>query len=248
MRLLRDLYQLAGPMYGAHQNIYGVRDGGKIVLVDTGMGDSDYNIVRRVMGDWGLFECEISQVLLTHAHYEHSANAYRYRKNGAHVVIHEAEANGLETGGDETAAFAFVNEGPFTPCKADVPVTDGAVIQTGNLRFEVIHTPGHSGGSVLYRLVLEGKTILFTGDTVLTGKLCQRAALGWTGGADFSWGQYTESLKQISTMKTDILLPGHGELCMWHADRLLVSAYQQARLLLAAGADRGLKTEPKNRV
>lgn len=247
MRLLRDLYQVCGPMYGSQRNIYAVRDGSQVVLVDAGMGDGDYNIVRRVLGEWGLLENELSHVLLTHAHYEHSANAHRFREGGAKVAIHEAEAGGIESGDDRTAFFAFLNDGPFTPCKADIRLVDGAVVRAGALCFEVIHTPGHSGGSVIYRLALEGKTVLFSGDTVLTGKLCQRSALGWTGGADFDREQYIGSLERISTLRADVLLPGHGEVCLRSADNLLVGAYLEARLLFRAGPLCGLKTENKLR-
>lgn len=96
----------------------------------------------------------------------------------------------------------------------------------------MIHVPGHSDGSVIYKLEMEGKVILFTGDTVLADKLCQESMVGWTGGIDYDEYKYIKSLEKLAAMDADIVLPGHGEVCMKDGGRLLNGVYLRARLLL----------------
>lgn len=243
MRLLRNVYQIAGPMYAVHQNVYAVKDGDSIIIIDTGKDEREFQVAQQNLKYWELDKYPISHVLLTHAHFEHSANAHRYYESGAQIVAHEIDAEGVEKGNDCTAAYAFTDCNKYVPCKVDLKVKDGDIIKTKSLEFEVIHVPGHSGGSVFYKLVSENKKILFTGDTVLTEKLCRESALGWTGGVDYNQNTYFQSLTKISTMTADVVLPGHGEVCMRDAGELMNGAYLKARLLLMTKPSLNLMNE-----
>lgn len=232
MRLLHNVYLVSGPMYGSHQNVYAVRCGRSIVLIDSGMEQKDYGIVQKNLSYWNLDALPVARLLLTHAHCEHSGNAYRYRDAGARVAIHETEAEAVEKGTDRTAAYAFMQLDKFRTCSIDDRLKDGDMIEQEAMCFKVVHTPGHSDGSVVYELTTEGKVVLFTGDTLLADMLCRRCALGWTGGVDYDQEKYISSLLMLSHRKADLVLPGHGEICMKDGNKFLGGGHLRARMEL----------------
>jgi glyoxylase-like metal-dependent hydrolase (beta-lactamase superfamily II) len=233
MQLTDTVFLVAGPMYGTHQNVYAIKTEEALILIDTGRDPGDAEIIRRNISFWNLSKLPLCYVLVTHAHYEHSANAFSWREKGALIFAGEDDADGIETGNDRTAGFAFANLPPFVPCKVDIKLKDGEKPKIPGVSISTIHCPGHSNGSVAYFLEAE-KRILFSGDTVLAGKLCRQAALGWTGAVDFDRHKLHASLEKISSLEIDILLPGHGEICMDNASALLRDACVQARLKLIA--------------
>ena len=87
---------------------------------------------------------------------------------------------------------------------------DGDVVKLGNLNVEVLHTPGHSKGSV----VLKCRDILFTGDTLFAGSM---------GRTDLPGGSYEEimaSLKRLGELEGDFqVLPGHEGFSTLEAER-----------------------------
>lgn len=233
MRLLKDIYLVAGSMYGSHQNVYAVKGKNSIVLIDSGIGQADYDIIMQNLAYWKLDDAPITQLLLTHAHCEHSGNAYRFGQLGARVAIHEAEAEAIEKGNDGTASYAFMQFGRFRTCHVDNRLKNGSQMEEDGLCIKVIHTPGHSDGSVVYELAMENKIVLFTGDTLLADQLCHRCQLGWSGGVDYNQEKYMNSLLMLSRRKADIVLPGHGEVCMKDGEKLLGGGHLRARLQLA---------------
>lgn len=232
MRLLKNLYQVAGCMYGVHENVYAVRTRDGIVLIDSGFDGRTLRIVEKNLKYWGLDRQRIMKVLLTHAHCEHSGNAFRLEERGAAVYIHEAEREALLTGNDRVAAYRFPGAGPYHTVQNCAAIRGGEQIEAGEYLFEAVYAPGHSDGSVIYRTRMEGKVVMFTGDTVLADKLCQESMVGWTGGVDYDEAVYMESLRRLADLEADVVLPGHGEVCMKDGGRLLNGAFLRARLLL----------------
>jgi glyoxylase-like metal-dependent hydrolase (beta-lactamase superfamily II) len=88
----------------------------------------------------------------------------------------------------------------------DEIVEDDAVIPVGRLRLRTIHTPGHTPGSICFRV--EGKPLLFSGDTLFPGG---------PGNTTFEGGDFTtiiDSLERrlFATLPADtIVMPGHGD-------------------------------------
>lgn len=243
MRLSKNIYQVSGCMYGVHQNVYAVDAGTEIVLIDSGKDAADYEVIQRNLKYWQLDKKPITKLLLTHAHCEHSGNAARFEESGTVVFGHTLCAEAVETGNDRTAAYAFFDYPEYRVCKNVQPVEDGDVILAGELTFEVIHVPGHSDDSVVYKLWINGTVALFTGDTVLHDKLCQESWLGWTGAVDYDQNAYVKSLIRMSEIQADIILPGHGETCLTEGNRMLVGAFLRARLLLTTQPVTDVKSE-----
>jgi len=106
----------------------------------------------------------IKYIVNTHSHVDHvMGNAEMVKKTGAKIVVHEEDASAVsQTPSDLLEMFGATPSPP-----AEILVKDGDVIQVGDVKLKVIHTPGHSpGGMSLY---LDG--MVFTGDTLFVGSV-----------------------------------------------------------------------------
>jgi hydroxyacylglutathione hydrolase len=116
---------------------------------------------------------------------------------GAEIAAHPADWYRLT---DPQPLFAPF---PIPPCIPAAELAEGGVIRFGDVRLEVLHTPGHTEGSVC--LVSHAEGILFTGDTLFPG--------GW-GRVDLPGGDpdaMVASLARLATLPDGLrVLPGHG--------------------------------------
>jgi len=141
----------------------------------------------------------IKYIVNTHCHIDHTmGNAEMVRRTGAKVIIHEADAAGLL----DTPSNILDMFGAKVPPPADILVSDGDLIQVGNVALKVIHTPGHTPGGMC--LFLDGMVI--TGDTLFVGSV---------GRTDFPGGSYAELEQSVRnklyTLPGDtVVFPGHN--------------------------------------
>ena len=140
---------------------------------------------------------EVRAILLTHGHFDHGGDADRIRKlTGAPVYLHPADR----------ALPSWLTHG----LTADRELADGDELDFDGLRFRVLHTPGHTPGSVCF---LCGDA-LFAGDTLFAGS-CGRTDL--PGG---SWKAMAASLRRLADLEGDYtVLPGHGETTTLEEER-----------------------------
>lgn len=138
-------------------------------------------------------------IVNTHCHPDHTCgNAVIKKSTNAEIVMHEADIALLT----EPEAAEYFNRHGFAPSPpADIAVRDGNILNFGDCQAEIIHTPGHSPGSIC--LYADGN--LFTGDSLFVGA---------AGRVDVPGGDFTtliESLtKKISVLPEDtIIWPGH---------------------------------------
>jgi len=141
-------------------------------------------------------------IILTHLHYDHTAALDQLKLSSKTIVMmHEADAK--EIGTSASAAHFFGARAPKF-C-VDVVLTDGAQIDLGDSTLRVIHTPGHTPGSIcLYEA--ESKS-LFSGDTVFP--------YGSVGRTDLPGGSsrdLTRSISRLVKLDVRVLYPGHGEV------------------------------------
>ena len=142
----------------------------------------------------------IRLVLATHGHPDHLEGAQTFTRAGAMMALHPEEEKFLqETGGQFYQAFGL----EMPEMKVDFMVQEGE-LKLGSKTFQVLHTPGHSPGSI--SLYWPDKKALFTGDVVFP--------MG-VGRTDFPGGDGTllrESIERLARLDAEWLLPGHGEV------------------------------------
>ncbi len=142
----------------------------------------------------------VSKIILTHGHFDHIYGTKSLvEKYGATVYIHTEEAEYLSN----LSLCDPIGTGlPITLPKADVLVNDGDIIDFEAHKIEVIHTPGHTPGS----MCLLADKIMFSGDTVFQNSI---------GRTDFPRGsasQMRASLNKLKQFDGGITIyPGHGD-------------------------------------
>ncbi len=169
-------------------------DSRESVIIDPG-AESDKII--KVIAD---LELRPVLVLNTHGHVDHiGANLDVIEKYGIPLAIHPADEPMLQA--DETTYLSLGLVGRKSP-PADRFLDDGERVSFGRASLRILHTPGHSPGSVS----LVGDGILFSGDTLFND------GVGRTDLPGGSWKDLVSSIKEkILTLSGDtIVLPGHG--------------------------------------
>ena len=151
-----------------------------------------------------VIEAKVKYILLTHCHGDHiGAVAQVKEKYGGKILIHRFDEEGLKTPAINLSSHIGIGE---VSIEEDARLDDGDVLHVGKLEFKVIHTPGHTIGSIC--LYCEEEKLLFSGDTLFRG----------------SWGRTdlpTSSMEQIMDSITNklmhlpedtIVYPGHRKI------------------------------------
>ena len=105
---------------------------------------------------------------------------------------------------------------------------DGSVIDIDGIAVRCIAAPGHADGMMIFEVTLNGAILWFTGDLIEVGPESRSLQLGWRGGPDFDRGIYLKTLKRLSGMTCDVVLPGHGPPLIGGGKRLIDMAYTRA--------------------
>jgi len=140
-------------------------------------------------------------IVNTHGHPDHTCgNGIIKKKFHIPILIHEHDAHMLgKSSGMIAGFFGFENSSP----PADMLLHDGDTLKFGKITLEVIHTPGHSRGSIS----LLGEKEVFTGDTLFAG------SIGRTDFPESSQHDMTLSLRKLANMPTQLVVyPGHGPM------------------------------------
>lgn len=176
-------------------NVYLLTDR-RMALIDTGMPGNAARIlgfIERLGRDPG----ELEHIVLTHWHIDHAGSAAELQRlTGAMTVAHRDEL-AWAPGGRRLPAPGL------HPCSIDLPVTGGEVLPyLGGLR--LVHTPGHTRGSV--SVLLERDGVLFVGDTIINNE--DRLSRPLPFGSDRS--QSERSLEKLARLDFGVCCFGHG--------------------------------------
>ena len=178
---------VVGP-YANNVFVLRCRDTGEAVLIDAANEHEQLLELCRRLG--------VRRVLETHGHWDHIQAVPAIREAGYEVGVMSADAAMLKDVG------------------YDVFIDDHDVIEVGKLRLHAIHNPGHTPGSVSFRV--EGAPLVFTGDTLFPG------GPGNTSFPGSSFEQIIESIDRrlFAPFGADTLVyPGHGEGTTLGAER-----------------------------
>ena len=142
--------------------VVGCEETKEAVVIDPGMdNERETEPILKFIEQNGF---RINYIINTHGHPDHiSGNAVMKEATGAPILIHENDAERVQ---------------------ADRKLHDGDVLQVGNFKLVVLHTPGHTKDGIS----LLGDNAVFTGDTLFAGSV---------GRTDFFGGSYKELMRSI---------------------------------------------------
>ena len=167
-------------------NCYILEDEKKIAVIDPG------DEAERILEVLEETEGTVEYILLTHGHYDHTTAVPELHQAlpQAKIYIHQADANGA---GSRLFPLAGQVDGLLL-------YDEGDALPLGSLTIEVLHTPGHSKGSV----TLRAGDVLFTGDTLFAG------SMGRTDLSGGDEGEIMASLKRLGELEGSFTVcPGH---------------------------------------
>jgi hydroxyacylglutathione hydrolase len=184
------------------------------MLVDTGPGFMWRTLEKRLDK---LLINKIDLLILTHSHFDHAANAYRIKeKYNAKVIIHQTETKFLTTGDNilptgtnafsrllvKTFAKKFSSIARYNPCNHDFLFDEYYDLTEYGLNGYLIHTPGHTEGSIS---VIVDNEIALVGDTMF-------GVFWWTVFPPFASDQVLllNSWGKLLNTKCRIFIPSHG--------------------------------------
>lgn len=173
-----EVHRLVVGSYDNNVFVLRCRETGDAVLIDAANEHEKLLELCQRLG--------VRRVLETHGHWDHIQAIPAMREAGYEVAVTQKDAPMLGEMG------------------YDVFIDDAEVIEVGRLRLHAIHNPGHTPGSVSFKV--EGAPLLFTGDTLFPGG---------PGATHFEGGNFETIIDSIDnklfTFPADtIILPGHG--------------------------------------
>jgi glyoxylase-like metal-dependent hydrolase (beta-lactamase superfamily II) len=237
MRITDHVYLLSGDSYGAGDygmlgNVYGIRTTQGLILIDCGLPDTGLKMIRETL-DYYEIEDTITHVLITHSHVDHCGNAKTLQDCGASIIAGEGDINHLcKPGGVNLFRDIRYEEGSyhffpaFTP---DIAISKDNKMEINGLTFRFILIPGHTPGSIAVWLDIDGKSMLFTGDSVNPlGIRIQEVDIGWYGDPRFDKKSLVESLMKLIPLDPDMILGGHGAVCLRDGNHVLRRAAKRA--------------------
>lgn len=180
--------------------VLGCRVSGNAAIIDP--GDEPERLLGVVESE-GL---EVSHILLTHGHVDHVAAVREvHEATGAPIHLHAADLPLYERVADQARAFGLRFDTELPP--VDHELSDGEVIEIGELKVEVRHAPGHSPGSVCF-VVSGAPGVVVSGDVLFAGSI---------GRTDLWGGSYQQLMTSIRTklMPLDdatLVYSGHGPI------------------------------------
>ncbi len=177
-------------------SILGDEQAREAMVIDPG---ADVDDVMAMVQRHGL---TVKQIVITHAHIDHVGGAMKLKQlTGAPILLNQNDAALLRM---LPVQAAWVGMAPPEDVRIDGTLPDAATLRTGSLAGTIIHTPGHTQGSVC--LYLPAEKLLLAGDTLFAGSV---------GRTDLPGGNFEQLMTSLHERVLALpdetrVIPGHG--------------------------------------
>lgn len=217
------IFHITEPCYRADYrcNIFVVKGSKRDIVIDTGLGLASLRSFIAPIAAKPLLVC-------SHSHYDHIGSNWEF---GERIIHHaEAEIVAHPTRQNTYADPVFVTEDFYSlpwenydadewqpqPAPATALMQEGDVLDLGDRKFEVLHTPGHSWGGVC--LWDEAHKTIFCADTVYQGEL-----FDFLSCSDIP--TYLQTMKRLRELPVEIAFPGHNAIMNGDEFRTVIDEY-----------------------
>ncbi len=179
-------------------SVVGDEQTGEAMVIDPG------DQIQEILDILNSANLKLKQIVITHAHIDHVGGAMKLKTaTGAPILMNRNDAALLKM---LDVQAAWLGMQPPGPVQIDESVDQGSTIRTGNLSASVIHTPGHTEGSIC--LYFPEQQTLIAGDTLFAGSI---------GRTDLPGGSYDKIMRSLHNQVLALpdetqVVPGHGPL------------------------------------
>jgi glyoxylase-like metal-dependent hydrolase (beta-lactamase superfamily II) len=186
-----------GPLH-CNCSVIGDEESREAMVIDPG---DQIEEVLAILGRYGL---TVKQIIITHAHIDHVGGAMKLKRaTGAPILLNQSDYALLKM---LDVQAAWVGMAPPGAVKVDAGLDDADTVRAGKLAATVMHTPGHTQGSVC--LYFEPEKKLIAGDTLFAGSI---------GRTDLPGGSMEKILaslhhRVLALPDETLVVPGHGPL------------------------------------
>jgi hydroxyacylglutathione hydrolase len=160
--------------------------------------------IQNVLSVIAKHQLQVKQIVITHAHIDHVGGAMKLRAaTGAPILLNQNDYDLLKMLDVQAAWIGMASPGK---AEIDQSVGESDLVRAGSLAATVLHTPGHTEGSIC--LYFAGEKKLIAGDTLFAGSI---------GRTDLPGGSYSKIIrslheKVLALPDETIVVPGHGPL------------------------------------
>lgn len=190
--------------------ILAAKEGSGAIIIDPG---ADVDKIKAVLAR---FQLDPALVINTHGHCDHIGGDDSF---GAQVYVHKDDAALLRDAELNLSNFLMLDCSVTSPIH---PVEEGRIIENGDIRLEVIHTPGHTPGGICLLMKSPDEKILFTGDTLFAQGV---------GRSDFPGASHARLIESIK--KKLLVLPDDTRIYPGHGPASTLAAEKQGNPFLA---------------
>jgi glyoxylase-like metal-dependent hydrolase (beta-lactamase superfamily II) len=201
-------------------NVYLAQLPDALVLVDCGTSEGAKAISENI-ASLGHACSDITDILLTHSHWDHTQAVCEWKQTSAATVHLNAVGTAFLSRGDHRLVGYHLH-GPeyvYPVFAVDHSVGDGERFFLGSTDIHVKTLPGHTPDSTLYLFEHSAGRIGISGDIVFAPNQTEKGVLGflsplWLSNLD----DYVASLRRLLEVQLDVLLPGHGKVVIGQDD------------------------------